>query len=70
MIAKQAICTWLTELIMDDAMQSKTSTIKHLKTRMDINFRSSIKQYDNSDSQVSPVIVQSKQDTIKAINNI
>lgn len=48
----------------------KTSTIKHLRTRMDINFRSSIKQYDNSDSQVSPVIVQSKQDTIKAINNI
>lgn len=29
---------------------------------MDFNFRSSIKQYDNSDSQVSPVIVQSKQD--------
>lgn len=30
---------------------------------MDFNFRSSIKQYDNGDSQVSPVIVQSKQDT-------
>lgn len=30
---------------------------------MDFNVRIRIKQYDNNDSQVSPVIVQSKQDT-------
>lgn len=30
---------------------------------MDFNFRSSVKQYDNNDGYVSPVIVQSKQDT-------
>lgn len=37
---------------------------------MDFNFRSSIKQYDDNDSQVSPVIIHPNRTQIKAINNI
>lgn len=40
--------------------QERHSTMKHLKTRADFNFRSRRKQYDNDDSQVGPVNAKSK----------
>lgn len=40
--------------------QERQTAIKHLKTRVDFNFRRRLKQYDNDDSQLGPVNAKSK----------
>lgn len=56
-MAREAICTGLTELITGGVAQNKSDKRnKALKNQPGVgfNFRSSLKQYDYDDSQVGP----------------